>query len=111
MAARKKSRKPGTLTQASMERLVARAFKRNGDNSILLDMAEDVGSIKADINSIFKRLAAIEPAVWKLEGKRQQGIGQSALIARIFTLPNAAWTAATACAAYVAHLVSAAPKP
>ena len=97
------ARRPSSdpLTVAQMERLVARAVKRNGDNSILLDMAEDIGAIKTGVQAIQGRMNVIEPVLWKLEKQRIEGEGRRKLIGGILKIRHAVYTAIVAAAAYV----------
>jgi hypothetical protein len=94
-------RKSEPLTAEKMQRMVARALARNGDNTILLNMAQDIGEIKAGVATIQGRLGVIEPTLWKLEAKRIEGEGQRKLIGGVLRLRHAVYAAITGGLAYL----------
>lgn len=104
MAAKAKRRRPAekpvatkrrsrTLTLAEMQTLVAKAIKRNGENSILLDMATDVGEIKGQLAGIKERLDVLEPVTWRLETSRVEGDGRRKFIGGIVKARHAIYAA------------------
>lgn len=101
---------PPTL-ETSFDEKLAGAFARNGLNTLLLDMKEDLGKLVATTESINKRLGVVEPALWVLEGERQRRIGFQQTVSKYLTNGRAAWLAALAFAGWAATHIPGWPLP
>lgn len=94
----KQASKP--LTAATLQRILARAAARNGDNTILLDMAQSIGKIQSDVGAIKARLEVVEPALWKLEAMRLEGQGRRKLFGGIIKVRHGIYAAIAAAGGY-----------
>lgn len=85
--------------------LLAGAFARNGINTLLLDIKEDLGALKTGVAAIEQRVRVVEPTLWQLETERQRKIGLQQGLKRYVSAGRVAWLAVVGVVAWAAQHV------